>query len=84
MDSVLFILLVPAPLHILQGFEIVFPSHPQSGHVCCKVKNPCCALTWPCPSQVSQVLGLDPVAAPLPLQSEHFSEVGTLKVCFLP
>ena len=29
-------------------------------------------------------MGFDPDAAPLPEQSEHFSDVGTSKVCFFP
>jgi hypothetical protein len=40
------------------------------------VKKPCCIRTCPAPRQVSQVSGLEPLAAPLPEHSSHSASVG--------
>ena len=49
----------------------------QCGQVCCSVKKPCETRTWPLPPQVSQVTGLLPLAAPLPWQSSHSTNLLT-------
>ena len=67
----------PLPEQVRQGFSITRPAPWQLVQVRSTVKKPCCARMRPRPWQVWQVTGLEPGAAPMPLQSSHDTEVGT-------
>ena len=47
---------------------MMLPLPRHFGHGCWSWKKPCEMRTWPTPLQVSQVMGLWPLAAPLPPQ----------------
>ena len=75
---------LPIPWQSLHGLEICSPAPAHSGQVCWIVKKPWLDLTWPCPPQVEQEIGLEPGSAPDPSQFEHLSEDEKLISCFLP
>jgi hypothetical protein len=66
----------PWPKQVSQGLLMILPRPLQRGQGCWIVKMDCCTRTWPCPLQVSQVLGVEPLAAPVPPQVLHSASVG--------
>ena len=57
---------------------MILPRPLQRGQGCWMVNIDCCTRTCPWPWQVSQVLGVDPLAAPEPLQVLHSASDGNL------
>jgi hypothetical protein len=57
---------------------MILPRPLQRGQGCWMVKMDCCTRTWPWPWQVSQVFGVEPLAAPVPLQVLHSASDGNL------
>ena len=65
-------------------FWISRPVPRQRGQVRATLKKPCWKVTWPAPPQVLQVLGLEPAAAPEPLQAVQDSTRGICRVASVP
>ena len=70
-DKVLFSFIAPTPRQVLHLSLMIWPVPEHTEHVCWTEKKPCCIRTCPAPLQFEQVIGLEPLAAPLPLQSGH-------------